>query len=780
MGLVPPSRSLPPLAVVRPEIAEEALAVVDRRDLVPGDLSLGSNRRVRWRCRTCGQVWVATVASRARAGSGCPICARIVRGKSRAAVARGRQSAAERCPELVREFIGNLTRPNFGLDSVLPATRDRCRWRCAVCGFEYEATVANRVYGKGCRRCAGTARARFQARLRPGDISAAEAWPHLRPEFVANLTRPEVALVGMRRNCADRCRWRCAICGTTYEATLVNRGSKNSGCPRCAPARWAATRMRPKPGRSLADTDPTIATELVEDLDRPGRTADQMPSGTNDSCRWRCARGHVWVTTVAARTRQRSGCPRCSSSGQSRLELEVAGLLHAALDVPVDVDVVVQAGGRAWRVDIGIELPGGALLVDLDPAAWHQDVSRDARKSRALRDLPYVRVRPRTLPTLPVPGTVVHIDDPDGRAAAWTWVVALEPVLADLGGVLIAPDPETEGRVLARAAEQWQARTGAAPAVTALDVRPELADEFRSNSTRPGIGLSLLPPSSTDRCRWSCVACGHEWTATVGSRCGAGRNRGRGTNCPTCARSATAARSRARAYPGPGESLADLYPQVATEFVACLGDPHLGATTLRPQSNRRCRWRCPACDWFFDASPSLRVRGSGCPACGVARAARARRVPRPGRSLVEQHPELAQEFVECLARAGISPSGFAAGANVRARWCCQTCRHSWTATIASRSAGSGCPACGHARTGSVRATPRPGESLADLHPEIAAEWHGNVTHPGRAPRNLRANTHDRCRWRCGTCSHRWIAPVKNRTRNGTGCPACARRKSRTT
>lgn len=497
---MPPSVPMPPLAVARPDLVLEAVEIINQPGRAVGDLSVGSSRKVCWRCQACGHYWDATVHGRACKGSRCPICARAVRGVSRAAVARGRRSAAQRNPELTSEFMENLTRPNFDLQAVLPTTRDRCRWTCGACGHDWVASVANRTAGRGCPQCANAARSTRRYELPVGAVSAAQTWPDLLDQFIANLARPGVVLDKMRRNSADRCQWRCPSCGHEYEATLVNRGSKGSSCPRCAAARWAGTRRQPKPGCSLVDTHPDLATQWVGNLTVPDRAPDQTPGGANDSCWWRCALGHEWVTTVASRALAGSGCPRCSSSGQSRLELEVAALLRAATGASVRTDVTVCAAGRSWRVDLAVDLPNNTmLLIDLDPAAWHQDVARDTRKAIALVSESYVRVRPDSLAPLTDVVTVVTLADAHGQAAAWSWACALAPVLDNCGVPLGELSAEAIAHARAHAAQQWQERTGAPPAVTALDVRPDLAAEFVANMMRPEIGLDLLPPSSSDR-----------------------------------------------------------------------------------------------------------------------------------------------------------------------------------------------------------------------------------------------------------------------------------------
>jgi rubrerythrin len=272
---------------------------------------------------------------------------------------------------------------------------------------------------------------------------------------------------------------------------------------------------------------------------------------------------------------------------------------------------------------------------------------------------------------------------------------------------------------------------------------------------------------ASDCALWQCTTCGHQWRASIASRAG------QGTGCPACARILNTTRIRQQSMAGPGQSLADLRPQLAAELVACRPSPERTAATLRPASNLLCRWRCSTCRHTWDASPASRVRGGGCPVCARERLRRARTVAPPGKGLVNTHAQLASEFIECVDEPGRLTTDLLAGSNKRCLWQCAACGHQWTTTVASRTAGTGCPACARGRTAAARAAAPPGGSLADRFPQLVAEMAENLDHPERTPMTLRPNSHDRCRWRCQICGQTWITSIKNRTRNETGCRTCA-------
>lgn len=559
--------------------------------------------------------------------------------------------------------------------------------------------------------------------------------------------------------------WRCSECSYEWEATVVNRLLKGSGCPACAVLRTAEQRAKAAEESSLLTLHPDIAAEFLSNETAPGRTPDQIRPGSNALCRWRCNRGHEWVTTVASRVAG-TGCARCGARGQSRLELEVAELLRAATGEHVEVDVPLKAASRAWRLDIAI--PRLDLYIDLDPKFWHADSARDQRKANALRGHHYIRVRHESLPPLT---DVITVAVPDGSLDAVTWASACRASLTGLGADWADLATDSVALALSAAADLWRQTLQGGPKRSALDAAPYLSLEFLRNETRPGVELGWLPPSAQDKCWWRCPACGHEWRTSVEVRANLG------SRCPMCARAKAA---RARSMAPIGRSLAELYPEIAAEFTYCVR-PERSPEDLRPGSNIMCFWRCSKCGTEYQASPAERTGGRACPSCASARSGdtRSRLESANGNSLVEQFPSLASEFVELEGHPHRYPSDIPPGSNHRASWRCRTCGHQWSTTVASRALnGTGCPACGRLRTAQARSAPPLGKALADVHPHIAADLVENLTHAGRTADQMKAGSHDRCLWRCSS-GHEWKTTVKNRTRGQTGCPTCHRLGGRT-
>ena len=113
--------------------------------LSPADVSVGSNRKVWWKCSRCGGEWEAIVWSRVK-GRGCPYCAGV---KPRIGV----NDLKTLRPDLTSEW--NYEK-NIGIkpEQYMPASRAKVWWKCNNCGNEWEATIGSRGQGRGCPVCA--------------------------------------------------------------------------------------------------------------------------------------------------------------------------------------------------------------------------------------------------------------------------------------------------------------------------------------------------------------------------------------------------------------------------------------------------------------------------------------------------------------------------------------------------------------------------------------------------------------------------------------------------
>ncbi|MEU3105281.1 zinc-ribbon domain-containing protein [Streptomyces griseoflavus] len=599
------------LTFTHPHIATELVAVIGHDDVTSDWLQPSDQRGCRWRCTACAHEWTCTVTKRTTggAGSGCPKCARLRTINARR-IARQGESLADLHPELAQEFVANLEN-ELTPSQLKPHSGYKCRWRCRFCNNEWVAVPQNRVSNKtGCPACFAARRAKWKRKPQGTSQTAHDALGEVAKEFIRNETTPDHDLTMLRPGSGDKCAWLCSTCGHTWIASVASRvrSHKNrsgSGCRKCYDRRIAARRKAPKEGESLGEIYPQISQSFVKNLTTPGVGPEYLRIRSNDRCLWKCSYGHEWEANVLTRT-YGSGCPKCTSAGRSRFELEVQYLLTAAIGADVVCDHAVKhvrgASGRPPRVDLFV--PSVQLYVDLDPFHTHstdRHREKDARKSILLRDLDYVRVRAQGLPH--IPGEHVEVsDDTRNGIDPWIWASSLGPTMVARGLQFKTLSKVQRERSLGQAADAWVTIKGGVRFESAAKKHPELLTEFRKNLTRPEYDLSLCSPSSFDVAEWQCSKCGHVWETMIRNRTYSG------SGCHACHRQGINNNNVSRSMTQPGESLADLFPSIAARFIRCLKDPTRTPENLRIKSNLRCEWFCQTGQHTFTA-PVFAVSG---------------------------------------------------------------------------------------------------------------------------------------------------------------------------
>jgi predicted nucleic acid-binding Zn-ribbon protein len=256
---------------------------------------------------------------------------------------------------------------------------------------------------------------------------------------------------------------------------------------------------------------------------------------------------------------------------------------------------------------------------------------------------------------------------------------------------------------------------------------PPLAAEWH-----PTLNGDLTPAdvgyASNKKVWWQCQARHHEWQRQV---CGRTQH---GSGCPECSRTA-------KEVPIKGSSLAERSPTIAAEWHPTLNG-ELTPADVSFAKKAKVWWLCIGCGHEWQAIIGNRVRWPGCPHCGrngrkrptkAASAANGDRqkpakkrmpIPKvlPGRSFAERFPETAAEW-HPTQNGELTPDQVGYASNRKAWWLCPKCAHKWSAVINSRGQGAGCPECKRRTTGQKNAVPKPGLSLAERFPELAAEWH---------------------------------------------------------
>ncbi len=301
------------LATLRPDLAAE---LVDQS--LATQLSVSSGRKVEWRCKPHGHIWSALVSNRAK-GGGCPYC-------SGRAVIPGETDLATLRPDLVAELVDQSLATQLSVWS-----NKTVEWRCKSHGHIWSAVVSSRSNGNGCPYCSGRA-------VIPGETDLAT----LRPDLAAELVDQSLA-IQLSVSSNVRVEWRCKPHGHTWSVPVSARSS-GRGCPVCVGQVVLAGY------NDLATLRPDLVAELVDQS-----LATTLAVGTHKKVQWRCKpHGHIWSASVASRSSIGSGCPYCANkavlAGYNDLATLRPDLAAELVDQSLATQVTVASGRKVeWR-----------------------------------------------------------------------------------------------------------------------------------------------------------------------------------------------------------------------------------------------------------------------------------------------------------------------------------------------------------------------------------------------------------------------------------------------
>ena len=140
------------LATTHPELLLEW--DYEHNEQPPEHFLPGSNKKVGWICPQCDCHWETQIIARTMKNTGCPICKRVQRGKTRKQrTIERRGSLAKELPELTAEW--DYEKNGNVIPSNVHASSKEIVWWKAACGHSWQASIQNRVSGNGCPVCAG-------------------------------------------------------------------------------------------------------------------------------------------------------------------------------------------------------------------------------------------------------------------------------------------------------------------------------------------------------------------------------------------------------------------------------------------------------------------------------------------------------------------------------------------------------------------------------------------------------------------------------------------------
>jgi len=265
---------------------------------------------------------------------------------------------------------------------------------------------------------------------------------------------------------------------------------------------------------------------------------------------------------------------------------------------------------------------------------------------------------------------------------------------------------------------------------------PKIAKDWNYKRNNP-ITPREVVPGSNKKFWWTCSK-GHDYEATVSRR-------SRGTACPFC--------SNNRILKGFND-LTTTHPHLAKEWSKSKNSNKKPSEVIAG-TNTKYWWECSlGHEWM--QSPTIRVRGNGCPFCAH------QQLWTGFNDLETINPKLASQWN--AKKNGMKPSEIMTGATFFAWWKCDQ-GHEWQSQLRGRKEGN-CSICLN------RVLLEGFNDLETRHPELAEQWHTTKNKPLKPSEVLSTNRDKKYWWLCKE-GHEWSATLASR-KTGNNCPVCSR------
>ncbi|WP_298949385.1 zinc-ribbon domain-containing protein [uncultured Polaribacter sp.] len=325
--------------------------------LTADNVSVGSNKMVWWKCdKGDDHEWEAAVATVVR-GVGCSVCAGYTVVKSNCLNTTG--------PEIAKQWHPSKNGDLTPFD-VTAGSNKKVWWKCDKGDdHEWRANINNRVKQKTCPICINQ-KTVISNCLQTTHPKIAKQW---HPSKNGDLTPYDVTA-----GSGKRVWWKCNK-GDDHEwKASVGERSSGNGCPVCSNQKTVISNC-------LQTTHPKIANQW-----HPSKNGDltsfDLTAGSNKKVWWKCDKGddHEWRTNPVSRTSNKTNCPFCTLTPQSKQELTITFELMKLFKNIDPKGLKTKLEGRLRAIDIFI--PKLNLCIEFDGSYWHKD-KRDIDKIKS-------------------------------------------------------------------------------------------------------------------------------------------------------------------------------------------------------------------------------------------------------------------------------------------------------------------------------------------------------------------------------------------------------------
>ncbi len=458
----------------------------------PEELTLGSQKKVWWKCYLCGHKWQSSISHRAHDGRSCPKCH------------YGRWSKAKRSSFQIPAGIiqdwhptrnGKLTPDMFTRNS-----RYKAWWKCHICGKEIERSIGDYI---GCIDC------KKQNVLDKKNLTITN------PELLKEWDYEKNTKVDPYKVLASNPKkvwWICEKCGYNWEARISNRAKLKRGCPCCS------NKVVVIGKNDLMTTHPELAKEW-HPTKNGNLTPEKVSYGYGKKVWWLCPHGHEYQSTVNKRTNSGTNCPICYSGRQTSFA-EQAFYFYIKKIYPDAINR--YRAPFLGKMELDIFIPSTRIAIEYDGMAWHKENKREREQKKyklcKANDIQLIRLKEKDEKYTNIADKCICISDLYTEENLDTFIPRILHMLdfsASRNHVFTSYDYDVNIRrdrlkILNEYSQEYKKGSLG-------ELYPEIAKEWHP-SKNGKLTPNMFKPGSDHKVWWLCPKCGYEYETSISHR----------------------------------------------------------------------------------------------------------------------------------------------------------------------------------------------------------------------------------------------------------------------